>query len=292
MENKGGFFKSNWAYLIWFCFYFSFTFFIVSCITKNAWLSLLLVFILYSVCIGLALSPVGEVIVRFLEGIKPVQTQEDKDNLLPIFEEVYEEVKAFSPTINQNIELYLTDSITVNAFAVGRKTIAITKGAVYTLSREELKGILAHEFGHMANGDTKALLIKIVGNGFFLLITSILKLVMNLIQFLSVTFKEKNIMIAVFSFLTFICRILFDLSVFAFVFIGDVIISLNSRYSEYLADEYAYSIGYGENLKNALYILNKIALPVKASISERLKATHPYTTARIERLERLQEQFD
>ena len=101
-------------------------------------------------------------------------------------------------------------------------------------------------------------------------------------------FGSKNIVLAVISFITIISRIMMDLSIIAFIFVGDVIIALNSRYSEYLADEYAYLIGYGEDLKNSLYIINKISMPRNVSLIERLKASHPYTTARIERLEQLE----
>lgn len=288
MKNKGGFFKSNWAYLIWFCLYFAFTVYMVLIFTEDIWSALLITSLIYISCVGLALSPIGEIIVRLMEGAKPIQTREDKDYLLPIFEEVYEEAKNFSPNINKDINLYVTDSMTVNAFAVGTKTVAVTRGAICTFSPDELKGILAHELGHMANGDTKALLVKLVGNGLFSVIIFILRIVVNLLENISLMFGSKNIVLAVISFITIISRIMMDLSIIAFIFVGDVIIALNSRYSEYLADEYAYLIGYGEDLKNSLYIINKISMPRNVSLIERLKASHPYTTARIERLEQLE----
>lgn len=290
MENKGGFFKSNWAYLIWFCFYFSFAVMTIYLFSNDLGLSFVLALVIYGTCIGIALSPVGEVIVRLMEGAKPIQTQQDKDYLLPIFEEVYEEAKRFSPNINQDINLYVTDSMAVNAFAVGRKTIAVTRGAINTFSPDELKGILSHELGHMANGDTKALLISLVGNGFFSLIIFVLRLFMNLVQIISNIFSGKNIVIVVIAVITFITRLVIDISVFIFMFAGNAILALNSRYSEYLADEYAYLIGYGEDLKNAFYIINQLTMPAKVTLTERLMASHPYTSARIERLEKLEAQ--
>ncbi len=289
MKNKGGFLKSNWAYLIWFCLYFAFAVYTIMFFTEDIWESLLITTLVYGSCVGLALSPLGEIIVRFTEGAKPIQTQEDKDYLIPLFEEVYEEAKEFSPKINKDINLYITDSMAVNAFAVGRKTVAVTRGAIYTFSPDELKGVLAHELGHMVNGDTKALLIKLIGNGFFSMIIFVLRFIVNILENISLMIGHKNIVLAVISFITIISRIFMDLYIIAFIFIGDVIIALNSRYSEYLADEYAYLIGYGEDLKNALYILNKISMPRNIPLLERLKASHPHTTARIERLEQLEQ---
>ncbi|MBE6715613.1 MAG: hypothetical protein E7573_01685 [Ruminococcaceae bacterium] len=286
MKN-GGFFKSNWAYIIWFCLYFSFAVFTVLLFTNDILVSIILTAVIYGACIGLALSPVGEIIVRLMEGARPIQTQDDKDYLLPIFEEVYEEAKKLTPSINQDIQLYITDSLSVNAFAVGRKTVAVTRGAVYTFSADELKGILGHELGHIVNGDTKALLMSLVGNGFFSLIIFVLRIVMNIIQTISNALSGKNIVIVVIAFITFIASLFVDVATFLFMFIGDVILALNSRYNEYLADEYSYLIGFGEDLKSALYVISKISMPRKATLTERLKASHPYTTARIERLENI-----
>ena len=72
----------------------------------------------------------------------------------------------------------------------------------------------------------------------------------------------------------------------AFLFLGDIILALNNRYAEYLADDYAYTIGYGEQLKDTLYQINQLNMGGKRSLKDWLKASHPYTTARIARLER------
>lgn len=290
MKSNGGFFKSNWAYLIWFFFYFILACYVVCGFTGNVWIAIIITALIYGACIGVALSPIGEVILRLMEGAQPIQTQEDKDYLLPIFEEVYEEVTDFTPNINRYIRLYITDSMSVNAFAVGRKTITVTRGAIHAFSRDELKGILAHEFGHIANGDTKALLIKLVGNGFFSLIIFALRVIMNIIQATTAILGKNNVVILFYAVFAFIIRTVIDAFIFALIFIGDVIIALNSRYSEYLADEYAHLIGYGTDLKSALYLISKISIPRKATLTERLKASHPYTKARIERLEEYEAQ--
>ena len=150
------FFRSNMSYFIWFAFYFLISWSMLGeDLQAFGWTSLI-----YGVSITLALSPVGEVFFRFLNNIREVQTREEKEYLLPIFEEVYQNAKEKSPRLNKNIKLYIDDSLTVNAFALGRNTIAVTRGAIATFSEDELKGILAHEFGHHVNGDTKALLLN------------------------------------------------------------------------------------------------------------------------------------
>ena len=57
----------------------------------------------------------------------------------------------------------------VNAFAAGWSTkdaaVAVTKGALETFSRDELQGVIAHEFSHIFHGDMR-LNIRLVGTLF------------------------------------------------------------------------------------------------------------------------------
>lgn len=54
----------------------------------------------------------------------------------------------------------------INAFAVGWRpedgVVAVTRGALERLSREELQGVVAHEFSHLVHGDTR-LNMRLVG---------------------------------------------------------------------------------------------------------------------------------
>jgi Zn-dependent protease with chaperone function len=54
----------------------------------------------------------------------------------------------------------------INAFAAGRRpneaVVAVTRGALDKLSRDELQGVVAHEFSHILNGDM-ALNLRLIG---------------------------------------------------------------------------------------------------------------------------------
>ena len=55
--------------------------------------------------------------------------------------------------------VYLLDETGINAFAAGLSSndavIGVTRGAVTYLSRDELQGVIAHEFSHIVNGDMR-----------------------------------------------------------------------------------------------------------------------------------------
>ena len=62
--------------------------------------------------------------------------------------------------------VYLMDEEGINAFAAGWSpndaVIGVTRGCVNALSRDELQGVIAHEFSHILNGDMK-LNIRLMG---------------------------------------------------------------------------------------------------------------------------------
>ena len=74
------------------------------------------------------------------------------------------------------------------------------------------------------------------------------------------------------------------------MFLGTVILSANSRNNEYQADEFAHQIGYGGDLIESLYLLQKMSLGEEMALVERMTANHLLLAKRIGRLEMLQEQ--
>jgi len=62
--------------------------------------------------------------------------------------------------------VYLLEDTAINAFAAGMSpanaVIGVTRGTMTRLNREELQGVIAHEFSHIANGDMR-LNIRLIG---------------------------------------------------------------------------------------------------------------------------------
>jgi len=279
----GLFLRANWAYILWGILHFLVASFILYGFFHDMNASMEFSAIIYAVSIGLAVSPLGELVMRGIERARKVETKRDMEYLLPLFEEVYQEARAKTPSMSKHIKLYITESKDINACAIGRKTVMLTRGAIDSLSPEELKGIIAHELGHVTSGDSLARVITIVGNGFFSVIVLLCKTIM-LIFGVIVALKTKKYVLSIV--IGFIVNLLFNYSIAAFLFFGNILIALNSRYREYLADDYAYKIGYGDELKETLYQINQLNMGGRQKLKDWLRASHPHTTARIARLER------
>ncbi len=84
----------------------------------------------------------------------------DKQRLLNVVEEMAIASGVPVPPV------YLLDEEGINAFAAGHNpsdaVIGVTRGTVQNLSRDELQGVVAHEFSHILNGDMR-LNIRLIG---------------------------------------------------------------------------------------------------------------------------------
>jgi Zn-dependent protease with chaperone function len=73
-------------------------------------------------------------------------------------------------------EIYLLPEEGINAFAAGYSTddaaVAVTEGCLKTLNRDQLQGVIAHEFSHILNGDMR-LNIRLIGLLFGILLLAI-----------------------------------------------------------------------------------------------------------------------
>ncbi|MDR1008430.1 MAG: M48 family metallopeptidase [Campylobacteraceae bacterium] len=98
----------------------------------------------------------GMLIAKSLEGksVTKRTTNAQELMLLNIVDEISIASGIPSPPV-----FILENDHTINAFAAGMSyddaVIGVTKGAVELLTREELQGVIAHEFSHIFNGDMK-----------------------------------------------------------------------------------------------------------------------------------------
>jgi Zn-dependent protease with chaperone function len=122
---------------------------------------------------SLSLREGGGVVARSLGGTRVDRTTRDPD--LRRLRNVVEEMAIASGVPVP--EIYVLDrEAGINAFAAGHgpanAAIAVTRGTLTRLSREELQGVIAHEFSHILNGDMR-LNVRLIGWLFGLLVIAL-----------------------------------------------------------------------------------------------------------------------
>lgn len=268
--------KSNYVLILFYIFYLM----LIYCLFPSNFITILMVHI---ILIIIALTPLGEAIMRLLNHANKIQTKEDKDYLYPIFNDVYENALIQNPKLSKNIKLFINNDKSANAFACANNTICVTRGAIYTFSKEELQGIFAHELGHLSNNDTRISMIFFIGNMLFVIVAFIVNI------FYSIIYKAIKNREGETQFVTKILNIFKIIISNIISFIVCSIFALNSRMCEYNADLFASNIGYGLELRDALNIFKSIDINSKMSIMERIYATHPNLDSRIAHLEKLEQ---
>ncbi len=199
---------------------------------------------------------------------------------------------------------YVIESDIPNAFATGRNpdnsAVAVTRGLMKMMNREELEGVIAHEMAHIKNYDILFSTIVVVLAGTLVYLSSILRRSMFYGTRGNRRGGKSNPIVAIVGLVTIIIAPI----------VANLIQMAMSRNREYLADATAANtLGYPMGLASALEKLGKynnpqraeqegfandanaglfIVNPLKSNLSaENLFSTHPPINKRIERLRKM-----
>jgi heat shock protein HtpX len=213
--------------------------------------------------------------------------------------ELHQMIKELAAKMNMPMpKLYITPMQQANAFATGRSpkhaSVAVTEGILKILSKEELRGVLAHELSHVKNRDILVASIAAV-------FASAISFLANMAMFSGLTGggddEEGNPMSGIGGLLIAII-----------IPIAASIIQLAiSRQREYGADETgAKTIGDGKPLAKALLAIHATTRQAPANVNPaysslyidnptgglgnklmNLFSTHPPVEERVKRLEKI-----
>lgn len=195
--------------------------------------------------------------------------------------------------------VYILESQEINAFAAGmhpkNAVIAVTRGALKLLNRDELQGVIGHEFGHIYNADMKiSMRLAAMVMGFVFVLYIGIRLLEGSLLFGGRSNKQGGNTAALIALIFLIAG--------AITWFGGAILrSMVSRQREYLAD--ACAVQFTRNPDGIASALRKIAkyqnvhdMPRKGmayahlyfdnhSFWASLFATHPPLSKRIAALE-------
>lgn len=195
--------------------------------------------------------------------------------------------------------VYVIDAKEINAFAAGTSpenaAIAVTRGALEKLNREELQGVIAHEMGHIVNGDMSLnMRLAAMVMGFFF----ILYITFRVVQFAPWGRRRRDDNGKGGAFIVVVAMAMFVAGLLTW-FLGSILKACVSRQREYLAD--ASAVQFTRNNLGIAGALQKIAkdgvsdMPAEGMAFSHmyfdnhlgwnaLFATHPPLEKRIEKL--------
>ena len=183
--------------------------------------------------------------------------------------EVFEEVRR-SSGYKGDVELYIVDTPVPNAFAVSnvfKKAVVVHSGLLTVLDRGEVKAVLAHELGHIANRDN-AYMIAVSLTPFFVYAVGLLSIFLGMGIIMSAAGGAQRqsrgaqsgvlVELAIGS-----AAIAVGLLLAAASYLANIGVLAFSRVREHLADMYSVRATGGTEIVQAL---EKIERAVKATV--------------------------
>jgi Zn-dependent protease with chaperone function len=241
------------------------------------WETFLIVSLMVVMLIGLgslyrihSLSKGGAVVAEMLDGQLLIDPREslEKRRLLNIVEEMA--IAAGTPVP----PVYIIPDQSINAFAAGYSPgdaiIGVTEGALQNLNRDQLQGVIAHEFSHILNGDMR-LNIRLMGVLYgILMLTVIGRIVLNGSRVRSSSKRGSGGAILAVGLGLFILGYLGK-------FFGTLIKAAVSRQREYLADASAVQFTrYPQGISGALKRIGGYAQGTVLSNPESEEVSHAF----------------
>lgn len=240
-----------------------------------------------------------------LGGVKVQPNSRDLDERILL--NVVEEMAIASGTTVPPV--YILEEEGINAFAAGTSpqnaVIGVTRGCLKTLTRDELQGVIAHEFSHILNGDMR-MNLRLIGLLFgILLIAMIGYVIFRILIEIPTRSSSRNsddakgvIAIVIALFVTSMALMAIG---YVGVFFASLIQSAVSRQREFLADASAVQFtrnpsGFADALKRiggwkqksrlkAVYAKEASHMFFGQGVMSFWFATHPPLETRIRRIE-------
>lgn len=202
----------------------------------------------------------GSAVAQSMGGrqVDPGSSDPDERRILNVVEEMAIASGVRVPPV------YIMEDETINAFAAGNSekdsVIGVTRGCIHALSRDELQGVMAHEFSHIFHRDTRLNMRLVAWLGGIFAISMVGRILIRS-QMYSRSPRGKNNGAAIG---LGIGVALFLIGIVGYFF-GRIIQSAVSRQREFLAD--ASAVQYTRNPEGIAGALEKIARGAGSQLS-------------------------
>jgi len=249
---------------------------------------LALIAVIYALVLGewLGRQKMGAIACDSLSG-------RNKQKLSSCFERVKTKVEQESKHVSKRVKVYYIPSDEINAYAFGWRSIGVTAGTL-NLDNKTVETLIAHEYGHLVNGDAVLNMVLMVNALGIVTILASYQFVFLVMIYLFILFAYLIGMMR-FSFLSYFIsnKIIEGIRAVGNFFrlvvlrLCEILICLVGRKGELLADGYACKLGYGFYLQN---FLTRYAQDRQIhGFIDVLYRTHPAKELRIANLSRVLE---
>jgi Zn-dependent protease with chaperone function len=241
-------------------------------------------------CFGSAYLRAGVSMFLYSRFRRPVLVEEER--LYPALEELLKKADT-----GRRVRIWIDESREMNAYATGYHTIAISRPLLERLSPGELRGVLAHELGHLLSGDTAVAAAFATAGLLPQAVYFVYRVGAGVVRraFFTVNILGGAIVLLVLGYLLYrfhLLKAVVPVILFVLFFavlnrIFRFLALMLSRLAEYRQDAFADSLGYGEGLRRALQKLAAAGEPAVNRYYIVFHSSHPVIYNRIRRLEKL-----
>jgi heat shock protein HtpX len=231
----------------------------------------------------------GQWLLRLLSGARNAIGREQA-KLDPIIAQVQDRITELLGLPPVAVTLMVVDDPLPNAFAIGKGTLVLSRTLYETANDDELVAVIAHEFGHLHNGDSHRLGIALGVSLVSLIIAGVAEVLLVACGTMTkIAGKDKEMGIVFLLSSAFFGA--FAGFFWVLVKIGNGVLRLINlfvgRKEEYEADRFAVKSGYGAGLVSFLDKIKNMEFGKATRILDRLYATHPAIMLRIGELEKM-----
>ena len=210
-------------------------------------------------------------------GRRPIGDEAD------ILQMIQKDMQSYTGIDMSQFDWFIKKDDSINAFALGHNRICINTGSIAALPYDQLLGIVAHEMGHIYHKDSAYGFSRFYMNYLGQMCIRIYELFARFILWIQyLRLPVITFIVQVFYFCVTLQILFMQWVIKAPLIIIDL---FTGRRAEYRADKYAYEIGLGAELRDALITLRNYTVETgESGLMSKLYSTHPATEKRIERL--------
>lgn len=231
-------------------------------------------------------SRAGEWLLCVLSGArKPTGSEAQK--LLPVMQTVQKAFQRVKGASEWPLLLYVSDDNALNACALGKQTVIVSRSLLEMASAEELAGVIAHELGHLYYKDSRRLSMVYGASLVVGLVFAAFSVMHAILRVLERTFGSVGSLLGLIALIVNLFSLAFRVVARAGCGILNLALLLVGRRQEYRADAFAHTLGFGAGLVSFLVQIKQDEKNSYCGLWLRLYSTHPPVMRRIGKIEGL-----